>query len=351
MQLINHFGVGLEHTIVSAQSEAMQAASLIDDNIPAHYPDDFPPLAGPASAARLDRLAQAMRGFDLILSYNWGAMDGVMAHRLLARKYGLAPLIHHEDGFNEDEQLKLKPQRNLYRRLALAGAAALVVPSRTLEDISRRVWKQPLDRIHYIPNGIDTAQFGEAVAPNAIAGLKKSASARWLGTLAGLRKVKNLPLLVEAFARLPLHWELVIVGDGPEREAIIHKAKELGVNDRLHLPGFVPYPPEYVGLFDIFALSSSSEQFPISVLEAMAAGLPVASTDVGDVRQMVSPQNQQYICSSAEFISSLSQLARNQDARISVGKANQIKARAEYDQQAMFDSYQALYSRVSQGGE
>ena len=73
-----------------------------------------------------------MRGFDLVLSYNWGAFDAVMARRLL----GGPPLVHHEDGFNEDEAEKLKTKRNLYRRLGLSGAHRLVVPSERLERIA-----------------------------------------------------------------------------------------------------------------------------------------------------------------------------------------------------------------------
>jgi L-malate glycosyltransferase len=57
-------------------------------------------------------------------------MDAVLAHRLFARGLALPPLVHHEDGFNQDEAQRLKPGRNWMRRLALPTAAALVVPSR-----------------------------------------------------------------------------------------------------------------------------------------------------------------------------------------------------------------------------
>ncbi|MGH2266679.1 hypothetical protein ACQ1Z3_16430, partial [Enterococcus faecalis] len=72
-----------------------------------------------------------MRRFDLVLTYNWGAVDGVMARRVFGK--GMPPLVHHEDGFNADEATGLKVERNMYRRLALPAAAALVVPSFVLE--------------------------------------------------------------------------------------------------------------------------------------------------------------------------------------------------------------------------
>ena len=92
---------------------------------------------------------------------------------------------------------------------------------------------------------------------------------------------------MRAFATLPGNTRLVIVGEGPERSVIAAEAARCGVSDRVHLPGFLANPHTYLGLFDIFALSSDSEQFPISVAEAMAAGLPVVATDVGDIKAML----------------------------------------------------------------
>ena len=91
------------------------------------YPQDFPPLTGPFRLGRLHALARAMVGHDLVLTYNWGAMDAVMAHTVFAQALTLPPLVHHEDGFNEDEAGRLKPARNWYRRIGLARAAGLIV--------------------------------------------------------------------------------------------------------------------------------------------------------------------------------------------------------------------------------
>ncbi len=213
-----------------------------------------------------------MRGYDLLLSYNWGAMDAVLAHTLYVEAFGLAPLIHHEDGFNEDEARRLKAWRNWYRRIALGRSAALVVPSRRLERIAREVWHQPESRIHRIANGIPTAAYAKKPKLDGLPSLIKRKGELWLGTLAGLRAVKDLPALVRAFAALPTEWQLVILGEGPERAAIESEAQRLGLEHRVHLPGFVADPARVAGLFDIFALSSKSEQFPISLVEAMAAG-------------------------------------------------------------------------------
>ena len=348
-KLINAFGSSIQHTIVSAQPDAFAAATAIDARVRVAYPRDFPALNGKPLPGRLQRLAAAMKGFDLILSYNWGAMDGVMAHTLFRDFHGLAPLVHHEDGFNEDEAHVRKRSRNWYRRIALGRTAALVVPSQRLEAIALGEWRQPDGRVVRIGNGIDTAAYGRKPRPDALPRLIKRPGERWLGTLAGLRAVKNLPRLVRAFAGLPEAWQLVILGEGPERETIRAEAMRLHVAHRVHLPGFVADPAQAVGLFDLFALSSDSEQFPISVVEAMAAGLAVVSPDVGDIAGMVAEANRAYVTPRGDdgaLAAALAALACDQALRRRIGAANRDRARADYDEQAMFAAYRALYGTV-----
>ncbi len=346
-QLINAFGHKLSHDIVSAVPESMEAQRLISSSLPVAYPTKFPSLQGKPLPPRLMRIAKAMKPYDLILTYNWGSMDAVMAHTLFGKAMGLPPLIHHEDGFNEDEQEKLKGKRNWFRRLALGTSTALVVPSEQLEEIALDVWDQPIGRVKRIANGIDTLAFAKKPKPSALPGVTKQTGEKWVGTLAGLREVKNLPRLVRAFAGLPEDWRLVIVGEGPEQEAISKEAVRLNISNRVHLPGFAANPARYVGLFDIFALSSDTEQFPISVVEAMAAGIPVASTDVGDVADMVSDANASFVVSKSDdtnLANALKKLADDANLRKTVGEANRVKALAEYDQKVMIDTYRRLYS-------
>jgi glycosyltransferase involved in cell wall biosynthesis len=350
-KLINAFGREVSHTIVSAQPQALGAASAIDSRITVDYPGDFPPLAGRPLPGRLQRLAQAMGTFDLVLTYNWGAMDAVMAHTLFGRKLALPPLVHHEDGFNEDEAGGLKSSRNWYRRVALGRASALVVPSQRLEEIAIKVWQQPRWRVNRIANGIDTASYRAKPRRDALPRLIKRPGERWLGTLAGLRAVKDLPAMVRAFAGLPEEWQLVILGDGPEREAIAAEALRLNLAHRVHLPGFVADPAKASGLFDLFALSSRSEQFPISVVEAMATGLAIAAPAVGDVAGMVAEANRRFIMppgDEAALGAAMLDLSMDQKLRQSIGAANREKAAREYDGNVMIEAYRAVYSGAMQ---
>ena len=348
-RLINAFGRGIEHVIVSAQSGALGAASAIDDSIAVDYPDDFPSLTGTPLPGRLHRIAQALAGFDLVLTYNWGAMDGVMAHTLFGKSLRLPPLVHHEDGFNEDEVEGLKPSRNWYRRIALGRASALVVPSERLEQVALGAWQQPRWRVRRIGNGIDTAAYRTKPRRDALPRLIKRPGELWLGTLAGLRAVKDLPALVRSFAGLPEVWQLVILGEGPEREAIAAEATRLGLAHRVHMPGFVADPAKACGLFDLFALSSRSEQFPISVVEAMAAGLAIAAPAVGDIAGMVDAANRPFITApgnEAALAQALRALADDTALRQAIGAKNREKARRDYDAKAMIAAYRALYGGV-----
>lgn len=344
--LMNHFWRGVEHHIVSAQPGSMGAKALIDKRVSAYFPFGFPALAGKLRIGRLQKLARAMQGFDLILTYNWGAMDAAMAHAVFGPTMGLAPLIHHEDGFNADETGGLKRSRNWYRMVALSRASALVVPSRLLEDIALKTWRQPRARVIHIPNGIDTAAFLRKPRPDALPRVVKRPGEKWLGTLAGLRAVKNLPRMVRALEALPPEWQLVIVGEGPERDAIRAEAMRLDLGHRVQLPGHVADPASAVGLFDLFALSSDSEQAPLSVIEAMAAGLAVVSPAVGDVADMVAEANRPFITppgDDAAFAEALSTLCVDDVARRRIGDANRQRARAELDASVMFARYAQVY--------
>ncbi|RIA47016.1 glycosyltransferase involved in cell wall biosynthesis [Hephaestia caeni] len=345
VRLMNAFGDAARHTIVSGVPDALSARDAIAPGIKYEIAQDPPPLTGRPSVKRFEALTRYMRRFDLILTYNWGAVDAVMARCTFTK--GMPPLIHHEDGFNADEADHLKVERNMYRRIALGAAAALVVPSDLLERIAIQYWKQPAAKLHRIPNGIPTALYAVKPDPRAIPGFRRKPGELVVGSLAGLRAVKNLPMLLRACAGVPGKLRIVIVGEGPERAAIESAAALLGLGDRVHLPGFLPEPHRFVGLFDIFALSSKSEQFPISVIEAMAAGLPVAAPSVGDVGQMVAEANWPYIAphvDAVELRDMITMLARDKAVRKTVGAHNQAKAQATFDEDVMIARYAALYA-------
>jgi glycosyltransferase involved in cell wall biosynthesis len=347
VRLMGAWGDRARHTIVSGVPGALGARDSIPKGVRYEIAQGDLPLTGRPSVKRYEAIAQYMRRFDLVLTYNWGAIDGVMARRVFAK--GAPPLVHHEDGFNEDEAGGLKIERNMYRRVALPAAHALAVPSEVLEAIALKAWKQPAARVHRIVNGIGTAHYFRDPEPKAIRGLVRKEGEVIIGAVAGLRAVKDLPALVRAAGGLSGKFRLVIVGEGPERATIEGAAMAMGLSDRLLMPGFVDRPYRYLRHFDLLALSSKSEQFPISVVEAMAAGLPIASLPVGDVRRMVAPENLPFIAeypTEVRLRDVMQALINDPAARAAVGAANRAKAVAEYDEATMIARYKALYEQA-----
>jgi glycosyltransferase involved in cell wall biosynthesis len=338
---MNAFGDAAEHVIVNA-TDQWGALDAVEPGIAVARARNAPSLTGRPGLARYRALSHYMRGFDLVLTYNWGAADAVMARRL----FGGPPLVHHEDGFNEDEAIRRKPIRNRFRSLAFPAAHRVVVPSERLEAIAASEWRQPAGRLLRIPNGIDVARFQHPPI-GSIPGLDRREGEAVVGTVAGLRAVKNLPRLVRAFAAAaPRRSRLVIVGEGPERERVQAEARSLGIGDRLVMPGFMSDPAAWIGHFDIFALSSDSEQQPISLIEAMAAGLPVVSTDVGDIPRMVSEANRFAIGDQEVLRFALARFIDDPALRSHVGAANRSTALVDYDERDMIARYAGLYGEA-----
>lgn len=347
VRLMNAFGDRARHSIVSGVPGALGAREAIAKGIRYEIVQQPLPLTGRPSVSRYQAIARFMLRFDLVLSYNWGAIDGVMARRVFGA--GQPGLVHHEDGFNADEAGGLKRERNLYRRFALGAAHRLVVPSQVLEDIALGTWKQPRARVERISNGIAVARYAGKPDPRALPFPRREGELV-VGAIAGLRAVKDLPLLVRAVGGVAARVRLVIVGEGPERARIMATAAAMGLADRVHLPGFVANPERYVGLFDVVALSSASEQFPIAVVEAMAAGKPVVAPAVGDIALMVAPENLPVIAYQRDEVTlrdCLQQLAADPALRARIGAANQARARAEYDEAQMIARYAALYAAAA----
>ena len=349
---MNAFGGRARHTIVSGVPDAFGARDAIANGIKYEIAQHPPPLTGKPSVARYEAIANFMRRFDLVLTYNWGAIDGVMARRVFGagkKGGGLPPLIHHEDGFNEDEAVRLSPVRNMYRRIALGAAHALVVPSHVLERIALKDWKQPLARVHRISNGISTVRYAGRPEPKAIPGLVKQKGETVVGTVAGLRAVKDLPMLVRVAGGVTGKARLVIVGEGPERQAIEDAAEAMFFDDKLVMPGFLHDPARWIGLFDAFALTSKSEQQRIAVMEAMAAGLPIVAPMVGDIDETVAPETRALLDENrfeVHLRDRLQWIADNPDGARAIGRKNQERARALFDESTMISAYARLYGEA-----
>ncbi len=331
--LANHFGRTWRHAIIATDGdtscrERLQPGLLVD----------YLGVATPrhdtlGNMLRYRALLRDIRP-DVLITYNWGAIEWAMANSLVGIRH-----VHIEDGFGPEERDRQLPRRVWTRRLFLRRAA-VVLPSCTLERIATGVWRLPRRHLRYIPNGIDLTSFAAAGrTANAVP---------VIGTVAALRPEKNLARLLRAFAiaRQRQPASLTIVGDGPERAALQNLAAQLGIAASVRFTGHLADPQAAYRDFDIFALSSDTEQMPLSLLEAMASGLPVAATGVGDVADMLAEPNRRFVTprDDAALAAALGALLADPALRRSVGAANRARAEAAFDQQTMFRAYGALLS-------
>ena len=347
VQLANAFGAKYVHTILAMDGNFEAAKGLNNgvryalETIPVRKTATIS-LANLMSARRLLRRVAP----SLLLTYNWGTIEWVIANRLPTGRQH----IHVEDGFGPEET----PQRQIWRRkrarrLLLSRCDHVVVPSLMLREIATHAWQLSPKKVCYLPNGIDCDRFANQLDRELAVALGIPDSALVVGTVAALRKEKNLLRLVRVFASLPCNIEsrLVIIGDGPERAALEQAVAELNVLPRVVFAGAMDEPERLLGRFDVFALTSDTEQMPYSILEAMAAGLPVVATDVGDVRSMLAPQNGNFIVpTEAEeaMTHGMVCLLRDRPLRARIGSANQKRVRLEYALERMVQRYDALFS-------
>ena len=337
-RIINALGPRFRHTILSLNGD-ISCGERID---PAATVTVEPAVPHRNLLARLKADAGRIHvaAPDLLATYNWGAIEWAMANRI---HVGVRH-CHFEDGFGPDEAERPLWRRGVLRRVALARTEAVIVPSHALEAIALRRWRLPESRVQYLPNGIEVGSFRQVVvdAPPFPRGNNEIV----IGTVAPLRPEKNLGRLLTAFARLDNRaTRLVIAGDGCERPRLEAMAQRLGIVDRVHFMGTVREPQRALAFFDVFALSSDTEQMPMTVLEAMAAGLPVAAVDVGDVKHMVAHANRAFVVPRGDtaLATALAALIADAGRRHALGRLNRAHVTAVFPFTRMVEAYARLF--------
>ena len=339
VRLANRLGPRYRHRILALDQRRDSAALLSPELDVAFLEQEMRPgKAGVAANLRIARRVLRELRPDRLLSYNWGAVEWPLANRLAP----LCPAIHFEDGFGPEEADGRQLRRRVWMRRLALGGARVVVPSRVLRDIALTVWRLSATQVLHIPNGIDA----DALTP---VGLRDRPPAELsIGCVGALRPEKNVARLVHALALLAPErrpW-LHLIGDGPERPRLEALAGALGVAERVVFTGHVRDPLRLLAGCDLLALSSDTEQMPLSVLEGMALGLPVLSTDVGDVREMVAPANCPLIVPKDErcLAAALEEILAAPERRRALGQANRERVQALYGEDRMVASYDALFS-------
>jgi glycosyltransferase involved in cell wall biosynthesis len=222
------------------------------------------------------------------------------------------------------------------------------------EDLNRwlgDVVRIPAAKTLFIKNGVDTDKYAPGGAPAADAPFQ--AGDIVIGTVARIQDVKNHRALVDAFAqlrsRLPglaPRLKLAIVGDGPLLPAVREQVARLGLDGAVWLPGARADIAAVLHTFSVFALPSLAEGTPVSMLEAMACGLPVVASRVGGIPEVVDEDVQGLLVPVGDVDALTAALARYvQDAALASAHGAAARARVEdrFSLRAMVAGYGALY--------
>jgi len=209
----------------------------------------------------------------------------------------------------------------------------------------------PAERILVIHNGVDVSRFS---LPRG--GFRSSAGippeCTLITTVGRLDTQKGLPYLLES-ARLVTrgrpHVRFLVVGEGPHRRDLVRHRDRLGLKGRVWFLGFRPDVPQILADSDIFVLASLWEGMPIVLLEALAAGLPVAATDVPGVTEVIADGETGLVVPVKDveaLAGALCRLLDEPDLRRSLAQAGRRRAEDEFGWEKVVATTMALYERL-----
>jgi glycosyltransferase involved in cell wall biosynthesis len=232
----------------------------------------------------------------------------------------------------------------LYRwadRIAGRATTATICVSQRERADGLRARTCRADRTVVIPNGIEVDAYPQAPLERAVPRLisvgRLAAPKDWSTLLSALTRLDS-----EAFA------ELAIVGEGPEREQIEDELARHSLGGRVRLLGQRDDVPRLLADADVFLLASRSEGLPLSVIEAMAAGLPVVASDVGGLRELVLEDETGALVppgDPAALAEALRPLLADRELRRRLGTAGRERAKALFDVSGFRRAHLELYRR------
>ncbi len=273
-----------------------------------------------------------------------------VAYWLVGRAHATI-LTYHSDVVRQKGWLRLYAP--LMRRVLAKTDRILATSPRYAE--TSPVLQTVRDRVRIVPLGIETARFTQA-DERSVARLRQRYApdgAPLLLFVGKLRYYKGVDWLLRALPAIA-NARLLIVGEGPMRHAWETLARATGVHERVHFVGEVPDEtlPAYYHAADLFVLPASarSEAFGTVLLEAMAAGLPLITTEVGTGTSWVNQHGQTGLVvpprAPSALADAINTLLRHPDRRLAMAQAARRRAIQEFDVACMVERVEAVYEEV-----
>ena len=359
MHLIYRFQEGGAERVVlniASKSERPAIRSAICSTVPAsslkhQLPPEVPlfelqrrPGNDPSFVWQLYQLLRRERP-HILHTHSWGTLcEGLVAGRM-AR---VPAIVHLEHGTLQTKKYQVRIQRWAWSKTNRLLAVCANVADRMAHTVG-----VPRAGIRVIRNGVDLRRFQLARRDEARRILDVPPGALVVGTAGRLAEVKdhftllNALRLVESSATPLL---ALIAGEGALRTALEARIVSLGLGDRVRLLGHCPNIEVVLAALDIFVLSSQSEGLPMAVLEAMASGLPVISTRVGGVDEIIEDGRTGLLVSPKSpdaLANAIGLLAIDRGRRERMGAAGLEQATRRFSLEAMVADYRRLYFEVA----
>ncbi len=338
VNLINGSYDEVEHIIISLTPEFEMTAGIIPDI--QIFCLDKKPGKDIGCHFRLYKLLKQLSP-DAINTYNFGTIE----YHVTAYLARVKTRVHSDHGHGGDAQDGLNKKNNFIRKISSYFINDYVVVSQDLMDWVTKVVGVKPQRLHLIQNGVDVP---EAITHSKVITSKNPI----ICTVGRLDVVKNQSLLLKAFKKVQKTYPsatLKIVGDGPERNNLECEANRLEITPYVDFLGYREDVREQLLTSDVFVLSSNYEAMPMTILEAMAVGCPVVTTDVGGIRHFVDESYVTYsVAGNAESLAEklIATIQCEIQQRQKVEKAFRL-VRDKYSLQAMSAQYTSIYDNES----
>ena len=312
-------------------------------------------------------LYQAMRRFKPTIVHTHMAKAGLLG-RVAAFAYnrtrGRAPrarVVHTYHGHVLDGYfggLATTIFIALERQLARVTDAIIAISPAIRADLLNTYRIGRADQYRIVPLGFDLSAFAavdEAARRRARAELRIAADAPVLATVGRLTAIKNYSLLLDAAQRVAARFPNLVVllaGDGELRADLEAQAARLGISDNLRFLGWRRDLPTIYAATDVFALTSRNEGTPVALIEAMAAGVPGVSTDVGGVGDVIASEAMGVrvaVDNVAGFAAAVERLLADPAARQAIGAAARAHVLSRYDITRLTSDIDMLYQSLDHG--